>query len=289
MSVKATTVSSRRAGLKLPDLRLVALEHLILHETLDGHRLKPMIEALQRDERLRNPPIVAALDGTPDFVVLDGANRVTALGRMHYPHVLVQVVDYEQDDVELGVWHHVACQIERRHFGELLAGIQGLSFTDADLFAARAALARREIMAYLVYPGGDIKLLWGGESLGQRITLLNALVDTYRGQARIYRTDTDLLEQVLPFYEQVTAIVVFPHYTPVEIMALAREDQFLPTGITRHVIPGRALHVNAPLAVLADQAQSLEGKNRWLEQWIKERLAGHGVRFYQESTFLFDE
>lgn len=288
MPVKAA-LPTQRSRPKLPDLRIIALEHLILHETLDGHRLGPMIEALQKDQILRNPPIVASLDGTPNFVVLDGANRVTALSRMDYPHALVQVVDYESDDVELGVWHHVVCQIERRHFVDLLAGIRGLSVTDGDLLDARAALARREIMAYLVYPGGDVKLLWGGGSLGQSITLLNALVDTYRGQARIYRTDTDFLEQVLPFYEQVMAIVVFPPYTPVEIMALARERRFLPTGITRHVIPGRALHVNAPLAVLANQAQSLEEKNLWLDGWLKRRLAGHGVRFYQESTFLFDE
>ncbi len=288
MSVKAAT-PVQRAGLKLPDLRIVALEHLILHETLDGHRLGSMMEALQRDEHLLNPPIVASLDGTPNFVVLDGANRVTALRSMDYLHVLAQVVDYEHDDVGLGVWHHVVCQIERRRFVDLLAGIQGLSVTDSDLFGARAALARREIMAYLVYPGGDVKLLRGGESSGQRITLLNALVDTYRGQTRIYRTDTDFLEQVLPFYEQVMAIIVFPHYTPVEIMALAREGRFLPTGITRHVIPGRALHVNVPLAILADRTRSLGEKNRWLEQWLKERMAGRGVRFYQESTFLFDE
>jgi hypothetical protein len=208
---------------------------------------------------------------------------------MDYPHVLVQMVDYESADVKLGVWHHVVCQIKRRHFADLLAGIQGLSVAASDLLDARAALARREIIAYLVYPGGDVKLLQGGDTLSQRITLLNSLVDTYRGQARIYRTDTDFLEQVLPFYEQIMAIVVFPPYTPVEIMALAREGRFLPTGITRHVRPGRALHVNAPLSMLADQAQSLEEKNRWLEGWIKRRLAGHGVRFYQESTFLFDE
>jgi hypothetical protein len=284
MSVKAKAPSQR-----LPDLRIVAIERLRLHETLDGHRLGPMIEALQRDERLRNPPIVAALPGTSDFVVLDGANRITGLTRMGYPHALVQVVDYEDSAVELGAWYHVVCHIDRHCFTDLLANIAGLCTTDADLFAARAALARREVMAYLVYPGGDVELLQGGASLGERITLLNALVDTYRGKARIYRTDTDLLDQVLPFYDEVTAIVVFPHYRPVEIMALAREGRFLPTGITRHVIAGRALHVNLPLSDLADLTRSLEEKNRWLQKWIKERLAGHGVRFYQESTFLFDE
>jgi hypothetical protein len=249
-----------------------------------------MIEALQRDERLHNPPIVASLPDTPDFVVLDGANRVTALTRMGYPHALVQVVDYE-NGVDLDVWYHVVCHIDQGHFVDLLANVEveGLSATDADLFTARAALARREIMAYLVYPDGDVKLLWGGTCLDERITLLNALVNTYRGEARVYRVETDLLDHVLPFYDEITAIVVFPRYTPVEIMALAREGCFLPTGITRHVIPGRALHINLPLSILADTTQSLEEKNRWLQQWIKERLASLGVRFYQESTFLFDE
>jgi hypothetical protein len=280
---------SQRAGLKLPDLRIVSIDRVVLHETLDSHRLKPMMEALQRDNQLRNPPVVAPLLDTSDFVVLDGANRVTALTRLGYPYVLVQVVDYEGPGVDLRVWYHVVCSAGPPYLTDLLADIGGLRTTSADLFSARAALARREIIAYLVYSDGDVKLLHDSESLSDRISLLNALVDTYRGKARIYRTDTDLLDQVLHFYDEVAAIVAFPCYTPVEIMILAREGLFLPTGITRHVIPGRALHVNLPLSLLADATQSLEEKNHWLEQWIKERLASRGVRFYQESTFLFDE
>jgi hypothetical protein len=222
-------------------------------------------------------------------MVLDGANRVTALTRMGYPHILVQVVNYEDDGVDLRVWYHVVCGIDQPCLKDLLTEIHGLGTTYADLFTARAALARREITAYLVCPDAEVIMLHGSKVPGGHSALLNALVDTYRGQARIYRTDTDLLDQVLPFYEQVAAIVVFPRYRPVEIMALAREGRFLPTGITRHVIPGRALHVNLPLTVLADTKQSLDEKNHWLKQWVKERLASRGVRYYQESTFLFDE
>lgn len=280
---------AKRSVLKIPDLRIVPIDQLVLHETLDTHRLESMIEALQRDERLHNPPIVSPLPDIPNFVVLDGANRVTALTRMGYPHILVQVVDYEGDDVDLRVWYHVVCGVEGSYLTGLLANIEGLRTDSADLFTARTALDRREIMAYLVCSDGDVKLLSGGESLGDRITVLNALVDTYRGEAYIYRTDTDLLDQVLPFYDAVAAIVVFPRHTPVEIMALAREGRLLPTGITRHVVPGRALHVNLSLSLLADTTQSLELKNHWLERWIKERLGKRGIRFYQESTFLFDE
>jgi hypothetical protein len=248
-----------------------------------------MIRALQSDNQLRNPPIVAALPETSHFVVLDGANRVTAITRMGFPHILAQVVDYLGDGVDLRVWYHVVCGVEQPCLSDLLQEIEGLRMERADLLTARAALARREIIVYLVCPDKSVILVSGGDSFGERVQLLNTLVDIYRGQAVIYRTDTDLLDQILPFYDDISGIIVFPQYTPVEIMALVREGYYLPTGITRHVIPGRALHLNLPLSILADKQQTLEEKNRWLDGWLKERLSGRGVRFYQESTFLFDE
>lgn len=275
--------------MQLPVLKIVPIDRVLLHETLDRHRLEPMIRALQSDNQLRNPPIVAALPETSHFVVLDGANRVTAITRMGFPHILAQVVDYLGDGVDLRVWYHVVCGVEQSWLSDLLQEIEGLRMERADLLTARAALARREIIVYLVCPDKSVILVSGGDSFGERVQLLNTLVDIYRGQAVIYRTDTDLLDQILPFYDDISGIIVFPQYTPVEIMALVREGYYLPTGITRHVIPGRALHLNLPLSILADKQQTLEEKNRWLDGWLKERLSGRGVRFYQESTFLFDE
>jgi hypothetical protein len=40
---------------------------------------------------------------------------------------------------------------------------------------------------------------------------------------------------------------------------------------------------------LADARSSLADKNRWLETWLLEKLAGRRVRFYEEPTVLFDE
>ena len=40
---------------------------------------------------------------------------------------------------------------------------------------------------------------------------------------------------------------------------------------------------------MADPSQGLEAKNRWLKEWIEERWARRQVRFYEESTVLFDE
>jgi hypothetical protein len=63
----------------------------------------------------------------------------------------------------------------------------------------------------------------------------------------------------------------------------------LPPGISRHIIQGRALKVNYPLAVLRDQTISLAEKNEQLSLWIQEKLAKRQVRYYAESSYLFDE
>jgi hypothetical protein len=40
---------------------------------------------------------------------------------------------------------------------------------------------------------------------------------------------------------------------------------------------------------LADRARSLDEKNRWLDEWLLQKLHQRHVRFYEESTVLFDE
>jgi hypothetical protein len=62
----------------------------------------------------------------------------------------------------------------------------------------------------------------------------------------------------------------------------------VPSGITRHIIPNRALHINIPVNVL--QADwSLQEKEDWLHNWLMERMAANAIRYYSESTFSFDE
>ena len=64
---------------RLPDLRFVAVEALVPHEQFDARRLEPLVQRLREEGVLRNPPIVAPFAGESDrFLVLDGANRVTA-------------------------------------------------------------------------------------------------------------------------------------------------------------------------------------------------------------------
>lgn len=273
---------------KIPTLQFVATSDLVLHEQHDASRTAPLSERLQNDGLLKNPPVVAPIPGDGRFVVLDGANRSTALARLGMPHVVVQIVDYEDPDLVLDSWHHLVAEIPPDEFASAIQSIPNITLNPTDLLSARAALARRHALAYLVCPNGDVLIVGGEGDLHDRAALLNSLVDVYRYRSRIYRVSTDQLDYLKPYYRNVIALVVFPRYVPAEIIELARSGAKLPAGITRHIIPRRALRLNVPLTKLVEN-KTLAEKNDWLQAWLRKKLADKEIRFYEESTWLFDE
>ena len=71
-------------------------------------------------------------------------------------------------------------------------------------------------------------------------------------------------------------------------MEVVSSGQLFPGGLTRFLISPRALRVNFPLAMLADRSP-IEEKRRILKEWIQQRVEQRRVRYYAESTFVFDE
>jgi hypothetical protein len=221
------------------------------------------------------------------YVILDGTNRVIALNALGYEHALVQVVQYELPYVELDTWNHVVTGIAPDEIRARLTRLPGLEARSTDVFHARAALARRAILAYVTLADGAVlSLAGGGLDLIQRTQLLQAVVDTYLDQGHLHRTNLHGLDPLKALYPDLSAAVIFPHYEHVEILDLAEAGLPVPTGITRHVIHGRALRLNYPLARLG-AGISLEQKNEELSAWLRSSSPG-GVRYYAESTYLFD-
>ena len=284
---------ARHDDFRLPDLRFVPTAAVIPHEQHDPSRLEPLVRGFREQAVLRNPPIVtpipAAAGNDTHYMVLDGANRSTAAREAGLPHIVAQVVQYESPHVLLATWHHALSQIERPAFERACRAIAGLECRNESMLHARALLARREILAYAAYPDGAALSFRGGRTLEEHNQLLNALVDAYHPMARFYRTSTESFEVALDRHPDVTALVVFPHFQPAEVLELAGGGARLPAGITRHLIRWRALRVNIPLERMADPAQSIEQKNAWLRTWLEERWARRQVRFYEESTVVFDE
>ncbi len=271
---------------KTPDLRIVPADSIVLHEEVDSRRVMPLVQKFRQDGILKNPPIVAPLPNSDRFVLLDGANRTTALWKMDAPHHLVQVVAY--DEVELDTWAHlIVGGLTEKEF-ETRRKETGLELTYTDLDTAHYQLRYRKISAILSSPAGEICTLGHGSDLTTEAAELCQLVNIYSGLSAIHRVKTNSLSELMPHYSNITALIHFPCYTPADIVALAHNGDKLPTGITRHIIPRRALRVNLPISILM-KPQSAAAKQQWLTDWLTEKLTQRQVRFYQESTFLFDE
>ena len=275
-----------------PDLRILPLDQLVEHEYNDAQRTAPLAVRLETEGLLKNPPIAALLDdGDSRFVVLDGANRSTALASLGYSHILVQVVKYEPPGVTLTTWHHVITGIGLEELSKELDDLEGLEFKPLDVLHARAGLARRELLAYTIRADGQVfaaRTSAEHASLHEQNRLLNAMVDTYKDQGKLFRATTDDLAEARALYAGLTGLVIFPNYVPAEVLALARDGELLPTGLTRHLIQGRALRTNYPLSELKSSG-SLTAKNARLQEWLKTKMSSKEIRFYGEATYLFDE
>jgi len=266
-----------------PVLRVVATARLLLHEEVESGRVARLSDALRRDGVLRNPPVVALM---PDdrAAVLDGANRVTALVALGIRHAVVHVVDYARPEIVLSTWRHYVRDrggLRRRaaEVGEVRAlRVDEIASGKADLASGAAAA--------LVMDTGGAALL-GDRGGVAAVPLLSRLVALYRGRDEIYRVEGGDLEALHAEYGPGT-LVVFPPFSKDELVRLAAGAGRVPTGITRHLIPGRALRLNTPLDWLGAPADEAR-KQEELDATVQRRWLAHGVRYYGEPTFLFDE
>lgn len=277
----------------LPDLRVVSLAALRLHETCDEARVRRLTARLQSDGILRNPPIVTPLGDGQSFVVLDGATRATALRRLGVRDVLVQVVSYDDPAVELHTWRHLATGLNRETCAVAVRDAAGLSCCHTSPAEAQAAVERGEALAAIVWRDGVACTVGreeaGALSLPARAAFLARMVKAYLScGAKVFRVGADCFDDATAQAADSMALIFFPRLYPADILALTANSARLPAGVTRHVIPNRALRVNLPLAFLQED-KSLAEKNAWLAETIRQRMANKGIRYYAEPTFVFDE
>jgi hypothetical protein len=284
---------ARPDDFRLPDLRFVPSDSLVSHERHDSQRMEPLVEQLREQGVLKNPPIVTPLaDGPGDvqrFMVLDGANRATAVLAAGIPHVVVQVVRYEEPWVQLLTWDHALSGMSPAVLLDACQRLPGMTLAEEPLLHAQAQLARRSILAYALLEDGRAITFSGGTTLEQHNDLLNGIVDVYRDRHRFYRMSTNSIEVVKERHPDATVLVVFPNLAPAEVMELAESGSKLPAGITRHLIRWRALRINVPIGRRMDRAESLDAKNAWLARTIAAKWEEREVRYYEEPTVMFDE
>ncbi len=280
-----------KATERVPNLQLVPTERIRFHEHPEPKRTARLVKRLREETYLRNPPIVTAL-GDGDYVLLDGANRVSAFRAIGWSHVPVQVIDYARADVQLKGWHHLLLEakpLDLRATYEKLAGIRLERIAQADI---KAVLELRRICAALV---DDAATVWGlfpvsgAVQLDTWMPLLGRVVAAYEGKSRLERIKFADYEHLPDVFENLERqLVLFPTISKVELIGFVRDGISIPTGVTRHLIPGRALGMNLPLAFL-ETLTTETAKQEHFRRFVADLEMAGRVRYYEESVFLLSE
>jgi hypothetical protein len=275
---------------EFPTLTFLPVDCLLIHEQHDDQRTLPLIHRMRASGVFRNPPVIAPLqDGSGRHMVLDGANRITALRQMGCPHALVQQVQPDDPGLVLHNWNHTVWEYSPVRFLRGLRAIPGLRMLRLSSPDIQPSLQSECGIALVQSSRGRLYTLCAeAADLETRVLLLNAVVDSYKERARFDRTSLRDACQLADVYPSFCGLVIFPSFNIHDLLRLAGKAYLLPAGITRFMISPRALHLNYPLAELAAD-KPLADKNQALHRWIQDRLAHKGVRYYAESTYLFDE
>ncbi|MBM3124157.1 MAG: hypothetical protein FJZ87_03675 [Chloroflexi bacterium] len=271
----------------LPTLRILPIESIILHEDHDNQRTLPLVEKLRAQGILRNPPIVMPLqDGTNRNMVLDGANRVTSLKEMGFPHLVTQVVSPQDPHVSLMTWNHVVWDIKARTLLGNIRRAKDLDVTQVDTHKSMKAPSSLPVQIRTV--DGKLFLVQIPNELEQLVRSLHEVVNSYKENGSFDRTSQTLIDSFRTMYADLCALVIFPRFEIQSLLETVGKGWVIPTGITRFTVSPRLLHLNYPLHELSS-GKSLEYKEEYLQRWIQERVKKRGVRYYAEATFLFDE
>lgn len=281
----AAILQSKQASETL-SLELVPIEQVLPHEQIDDKRVSRLMSRLEEDRLLVNPPVTTFWNGR--YIVLDGATRSTAFKRLGYRYLIVQVAQPERTGFELHTWYHAISSPQP--FTELvehLKSIDGLILLPLSQKQIRSAFRQKDALCYFLDREGKATLAQAAPDT-DRLAVMNALVSRYTNWGKVERTLLTDLPRLLGQFPEMTAVAIFPQFEPQTVFEVSSQGKLLPAGLTRFVIPGRILRLNADLERLKKE-EPLPAKRAWFNDFLEEKLARSRMRYYQEPVILLDE
>jgi hypothetical protein len=272
---------------ELPNLRIIPISEIIFHEDPDEERATKLIEYIRKENRLKNPPVVATHSGTEKYILLDGANRLTALQALNIPDVLVQHIDLFDPGLIFLHWHHTVEKFTKDSFLENINNLLDITITKSSEINLKSNDSG-DLLCQIQFVDQSIYDVHAHTDLFQRVKDLRDITDIYKGFQYMDRVSYTNLDHLKSNYSQFCAVIVFRKLIKEELVEVTNHGMRIPSGITRIIMPKRALRVNVPLDILRFNV-STEQKNYWLQNRINEQIRDKSIRFYHEPTFLFDE
>ena len=212
--------------------------------------------------------------------------------------ILAQVVDYNnQEEVELSSWIHLF-KTKQKDFFRHIKKYKILMIKKAHIDQIGPRYIKEKDLGRLVTvvdkKEGSFLVMTAGNFV-EKIKRINYIVSFYehsinRSILPFPMTSRNIRlffyeHPNLNFYDNpdTNLMVIFPNFTPQQIIEVVKAGALVPAGITRHLIKGRCLNVNVPLDFF-DNNKSLTWLNRNFDRFLLKK----GVRIYEESTIHFE-
>lgn len=279
-------------------LEIVPIKNILIHEEFDPSRSDDLVKKFKKNNTLIDPIIVASL-GDNKYLQLDGMNRMHCFKTLGIKTILCQIVDYNnQEVVKLSSWVHLF-QAKREEFSRYVQKNKSLKIQPAEPddigpryikekdFGRLVTVIDKSDGAFLISTGG---------SFINKIKRLNNIVSFYQNNITREILPFDLTRRnirlffcenphLLNFYEnpKTNLMVIFPNFTPQQVIEVVRAGGLFPTGVTRHLVSGRCLGINIPLNYF-NNSRSLSVQNQQLDIFLSKKK----VRAYEESIINFE-
>lgn len=276
---------------KFPKMRIIPIDQICQHEMEDATRTRRLKERILADGHLKNPVVVSKIEkDSQRYVLLDGLHRVEALRDIDSKDVVTQVVDYFNENIKICSWWQLISGPTAREVLKTIESISSLELEDVSDSDLGALKHRNEAIACLILKNKQAFIIKGEKVRGleRKASILANMIDSLHMSFEMHRVmDT---EARIVFREQknATAMLSFPVFEKDEIVRLAIGKSKLPAGITRHIIPWRALGLSVKLELLRDEVP-VRKKNELLNRIVEERSEQGSIRFYPEPVVVFDD
>jgi L-serine kinase (ATP) / ParB family transcriptional regulator, heme-responsive regulator len=269
------------------DLELIKISEIRLHETTESNRLRNIFDRISKSKYLMNPVIVGRYK--KEYILIDGANRLSTLKEIGCKLAVAQVIDYMDTKIKLKRWNHLIYE-----FG--IEDIVGFCIENNFYFSRKsfssAIVAQNEnrncVIATDINKNETI-LIRLSDNFGKMVSQLNSITKFYFGKYDFDRSEEEIrIRDLMHNTRKKGTLIQFPRFTKQQIFKLTKNNLKVPAGITRHILNNRVLHVRFELSRLMDD-KDIKGKKSDLDRYLNNKIDNNKVRQYKESVIVFDE
>ncbi|MFA6017037.1 MAG: hypothetical protein WC744_03045 [Patescibacteria group bacterium] len=270
-------------------LEVIPIKDILVHEELDPSNSRELVAFLKKSQNLANPIMVASLGGKK-YIQIDGMNRIHCFNTMGIKTISAQIVDYNnQEEIVLSSWLHIF-KADTKKFLEFIKQDKTLVVTRGKMDQVGHRFMKEDDFGRLctvVTNKKEVFFISTGDSFFNKIKKLKYVVNYYKNSLSRgvlpYTLNHDNLKVFFKQYKNENNIVVFPTFTPQQIVNAAKSGVHLPTGITRHLVQGRCVNINLPLSIF-DNKKSLKEQNEEQDRLLLKKRP----RLYEEATINFE-